>query len=448
MAYLERKIDRFLEEWKRKPDHKPLLVKGARQTGKTESIKRFALSAYRNVVYINFSEKPIFGKITSDGYSPDSVIRGITQIDGSLWFVPHETLIVFDELQEFPDIATTFKFFCLDGRYDVIASGSLLGVHYRKIHSVSVGYQETYEMSSLDFEEFLRATGKDSGFIERIAERMVDGAALPAVTMEVAERAFLDYVTVGGMPAIAAQFVATGNFAGITGMQREIVAAYRGDCGKYCEGLDAMKIRAVFDSIPGQLAKENKKFRYSRIAKNARTREYEGCIEWLAEAGIVNPCRNMAFSGLPIKGNVRNDAFKLYMADTGLLMSMLDEESALDFKLNRNFNTYKGAVAENIVAETFRKAGKELVYFKKDDSSLEEDFFLRTADSLVPVEVKARSGTSKALRTLITSEHYPDIRFGVKLHGGNVGFVNGVWTFPLFCAFLLPNVLPRLSENA
>ena len=447
MAYLERKIDRFLDEWKKNPARKPLIVKGARQIGKTESIRRFAASAYPNVVYVNFLENPIFGKITSDGYSPDSVIRGITQIDGNARFVPHETIIVFDEIQEFPDVATTFKFFCIDGRYDIIATGSLLGVHYRKIHSVSVGYQETYEMSSLDFEEFLWAAGKDKGFVNQIEERMIDGRVLPDVTMEVAERVFSDYVAVGGMPAVVSHFVEAGNFSGITEMQREIVAAYRGDCGKYCEGLDAMKIRAVFDSIPVQLAKDNKKFQYSIVAKGARLRGYEGCVEWLVEAGIVNRCRNMAFPGLPIRGNTRNDAFKLYMADTGLLMSMLDEESAIDFKLNRNFSTYKGAIAENAASEAFRKAGKDLVYYKRDDSTLEEDFFLRTAETLVPVEVKARGGSSKSLRTLISSEHYPDIRFGVRLHGGNIGLMNGVWTFPMFCAFLLPKVLPRLRTT-
>ena len=418
MAYLERKIDKFLADWKSRPDRKPLIVKGARQIGKTESIKRFAESAYGSVVYINFLEKPIFGKIVSDGYSPEDIIRNITQIDGSLRFVPHETVIVFDEIQEYPDIATCFKFFCIDGRYDVIASGSLLGIHYRKIHSVSVGYQETFEMTSLDFEEFLRVDGKGAEFVDLLKSHMVEGRALPEVTMDVAGRVFMDYATVGGMP-----------------------------CGKYCEGLDAMKIRAVFDSVPGQLAKDYKKFQYSKVSKNARAREYEGCVEWLVEAGILNKCCNMAFPELPVRGNTRSDAFKLYMADTGLLLSMLDDEAALDFKLNRNFNTYKGAVAENAVAEALRKAGKDLVYFKRDDSTLEEDFFLRTVDSLVPVEVKARSGTSKSLKTLISSDHYPDIRFGVKLHAGNIGFSDGIWTFPLFCAFLLPDVLPQLPRQ-
>lgn len=447
MAYLERKIDKFLADWKSRPDRKPLIVKGARQIGKTESIKRFAESAYGSVVYINFLEKPIFGKIVSDGYSPEDIIRNITQIDGSLRFVPHETVIVFDEIQEYPDIATCFKFFCIDGRYDVIASGSLLGIHYRKIHSVSVGYQETFEMTSLDFEEFLRVDGKGAEFVDLLKSHMVEGRALPEVTMDVAGRVFMDYATVGGMPAVVERFAGTHNFSGITSMQREIVAAYRGDCGKYCEGLDAMKIRAVFDSVPGQLAKDYKKFQYSKVSKNARAREYEGCVEWLVEAGILNKCRNMAFPELPVRGNTRSDAFKLYMADTGLLLSMLDDEAALDFKLNRNFNTYKGAVAENAVAEALRKAGKDLVYFKRDDSTLEEDFFLRTVDSLVPVEVKARSGTSKSLKTLISSDHYPDIRFGVKLHAGNIGFSDGIWTFPLFCAFLLPDVLPQLPRQ-
>ena len=447
MAYLKRKVDAFLHDWRNRADRRPLIVTGARQIGKTESILHFAANEYRQVVYINFVERPEFAKVTVDGYSAESIVRNISQIDGSFRFVPHETLIVFDEIQEFPDIATSFKFFNIDGRYDVVASGSLLGVHYKKIHSISVGYQETFERHALDCEEFLWAVGRDGEFIGGIEDAMHEGRAFSDVTMEVMSRHFLHYSITGGMPAAVTKFVESGNFSEVGSIQKEIIAAYRNDCGKYCDGLDAVKIRAIFDSVPAQLAKENKKFQYSKVSRNARAREYGGCVDWLVEAGIVNRCCNMQFPELPIKGNVHSDVFKLYMADTGLLVSMLDEESALDFKMNRNFGTYRGGLVENIVAEAFRKAGKELVYFKRDDSTLEEDFFLRTADSLVPVEVKARGGSAKSLKTLIASEHYWDIRFGVKLHGGNIGFMGNVWTFPLFCAFLLPRTVQSLEAK-
>ena len=446
MAYQKRKIDAALEEWRRRKGHKPLVVKGARQTGKTESIRHFAASAYGNVVYINFVERPEFAGIVSEGYSVEAVVRNISQVDGRFRFEPNQTLIVFDEIQECPDVATAFKFFALDGRYDVVASGSLLGIHWKKIHSVSVGFQETIEMKSMDFEEFLWAQGRDGAYVEELLEQMVDGRAFPETTMEAAGRHFLHHCITGGMPAVVEQFARTGNFSGLAEMQREIVRAYRGDCGKYCEGLDAAKIRAVFDSVPGQLARENKKFQYAQIGRNARAREYGGCVEWLVDAGILSKCRRMKFPELPIRGNLDEDAFKLYVSDTGLLLAMLDEESAADFRVNRNFGTYRGGIAENIAAEAYAKAGKELAYYKREDSTLEEDFFLRTAKSLVPVEVKATRGTSKSLRTLIESKRYPDIRFGVKLHGGNTGIGKGIYTFPWFCAFLVPRFLSVLGK--
>lgn len=446
MAYLKRKIDGILTEWQGREGHLPLVVKGARQTGKTASILRFAGGAYENVVYINFVERPEFAGIVSEGYSAEAVVRNISQVDGRFRFDPRRTLIVFDEVQECPDVATSFKFFAQDGRYDVIASGSVLGVHCRRIHSVSVGYQETLEMRSMDFEEFLWAVGRDAAFVDGLAERMADGRAFPEATMEAMRRHFMHYCITGGMPAVVERFARTGNFSGVEDMQREIVRAYRGDCGKYCEGLDAAKIRAVFDSAPGQLAKENKKFQYARIGKSARAREYAGCVEWLVDAGVLSKCRRMCFPELPIRGNLDEDSFKLYVADTGLFLAMLDEESAEEFRVNRNFGACRGGLAENIAAEAFAKAGKELAYYKRENSTLEEDFFLRTAKSLVPVEVKATRGTSKSLRTLIESERYPDIRFGVKLHGGNAGVEGNVYSFPQFCAFLVPRFLAALDR--
>ena len=422
MAYLKRKIDSALAEWRAREGHRPLVVKGARQTGKTESILHFAAESRENTVYINFVERPEFAGILAEGYSAEAVVRNISRVDGRFRFEPHRTLIVFDEVQECPDVATSFKFFALDGRYDVIASGSLLGIHYRKIHSVSVGYQETLDMHSMDFEEFLWAMGRDAAFVDDLAERMADARPFPQTLMDAMQRHFLDHCIAGGMPAVVECFARTGNFSGLGDMQCEIVRAYRGDCGKYCEGLDAVKIRAVYDSVPGQLARENKKFQYARIGRNARSREYGGCVEWLVDAGILAKCRRLRFPELPIRGNLDDDAFKLYVADTGLLLAMLDEETALDFRANRNYDACRGGLAENIAAEAFAKAGKELAYYKREDSTLEEDFFLRTDRSLVPVEVKTTRGTSKSLRTLVASDRYPDIRFGIKLHGGNAGF--------------------------
>lgn len=444
MTYLKRKIDAFLREWKAR-DHLPLLVKGARQVGKTESIKQFGEKNYESFVYVNFVEKPKFKAITGSGYDAENVIREMSNLDAGFQFVPHRTLIVFDEVQEFPDIATTLKFFKIDGRYDVIISGSLLGVHYRKITSFSVGYQEDYEMRSMDFEEFLWARGRDDDFTEMIYSRMKSQTPFSAAELVACNDHFREFCILGGMPGVVRLFVEQGNYQGTLARQRWIRSYYRADIRKYCEGLDQSRVAEVYDAVPAMLSRENKKFQYSAVRHGAKSRDYAGCIAWLEDAGLVVRSYGMMFPELPIKGNLDSTMFKVYVPDTGLLLSSLDDETVLDFKTNRNIHTYNGGIAENIVAEALCKAGKTLCYYKKGNSTLEMDFFLRTASSLVPVEVKATNGRAKSLAALIGSDHYGDIRFGMKLISGNIGEANKVRTLPHFCAFLLPRLLADAS---
>ena len=209
--------------------------------------------------------------------------------------------------------------------------------------------------------------------------------------------------------------------------------------------MDQGRILNVFDHIPVQLAKDNKKFQISKVAKGARFREYRGCIEWLADAGMINVCYCLGFPELPIKGNYDETRYKLYFADTGLLVAMLDEEAQEDLRVHKNLGVYKGAIYENLVGEALKKSGYGLYYYRRDDSTLEQDFFVRTADCLVPVEVKAKNGTAKSLRTLINSDRYPDIKWGIKFAGGNIGCDSNVYTFPYFCAFLLRRWLEQIS---
>ncbi len=441
MAYLERKIDSFLRDWYQSEDRLPLIVKGPRQVGKTESIRRFSRGTYKSVIEINFVEEPKYKHIVDDGYGADSVVKAISRLDPSLRFVPGETLIFFDELQEFPDVATSLKFFCQDGRFDVICSGSMLGVNYKKIESNSVGYKTDYEMRSMDFEEFLWARGYGHDVAGDLLTHMVDLRPFSELDMDLFKGLFLDYCILGGMPAVVADYVAKGTFEGSLARQRQLLLDYREDITKYAEGLDQGRILNVFDQIPVQLAKENKKFQISKVAKGARFKDYRGCVEWLEMAGMVNVCRCLSFPELPLKGNYVEDKYKIYLADTGLLVASLDDEASEDLRANRNLGVYKGALYENFVGEALAKCGAGLYYYKREDSTLEEDFFLRTASRLVPVEVKATRGTAKSLRTLVSSDRYPDISFGVKLHGGNVGFERGVYTFPYFCAFLLRRCL-------
>lgn len=441
MGYLRRKIDGTLEAWKSGDKRKPLLLKGARQTGKTESVRHFAAKRYESVVEVNFVERPEFRQIVEGGFSAGEIVRRISMLEPGLRFVPGGTLVFFDEIQEFPEIATSLKFFAQDGRWDVIASGSLLGVHYRRIASHAMGYKTEAEMHSLDFEEFLWALGYGEEFVGDMYGHVAERRPFGTLELGVLRDRFRDYCILGGMPEVVAEYVGKGTFEGTLALQRSLVGGWRDDARKYAGGLDQGRILNVLDHVPAQLAKENRKFQISKVAHGARFRDYRGCVDWLADAGIVLPCHCLLSPSLPLKGNYDPDKFKLYLADTGLLVSMLDDVAQRDLRADRNFGIWGGALHENTVAEALRKSGLDLYYWKRGESPLEEDFFARDERHLVPIEVKASNGRSRSLRTLIDEARYPDIAWGIKLADANVGFENKVLTLPRFCAFLLARLL-------
>lgn len=447
MMYLKRKIDLFLDSWIADADRKPLIVKGPRQVGKTESIRRFGKQNYESFIEINFVEEPKYKMIIEDGYKADDIIRNISRIDPSKKFTENKTLIFFDELQEFPEISTALKFFKTDGRFDVICSGSMLGINYKRIESNSVGYKSDYEMYSLDFEEFLWAKGYNDLFISDMLEHMHSLTPFNNIMMNICSSLFLDYCILGGMPAVVREHIARGTFEGSLETQRQLIADYKEDIRKYADGLDQTRILNVFNQIPPQLAKDNKKFQISKVASGARFKDYRGCIEWLSDAGMINLCYRLSFPELPLKGNYDDTKYKIYFADTGLLVAMLDEEAQDDLRANKNLGVYKGALFESIVAEALAKSGYPLYYYKREDSTLEQDFFIRTPSELVPIEVKATDGKTKSLRVLIESEKYSDIKYGIKLTSGNIGHSNNIYTFPYFCAFLLKRYMKGKQES-
>ena len=443
--YLRRKIDDYLLAWRNREDKLPLIVKGARQIGKTESIFHFAQKNYENIVSINFVLEPKYKTILSDGYGVNEIIKNISLLDPSKKFIQGKTLIIFDELQEVPDIATSLKAFKLDGRFDVICSGSLLGINYKKIHSNSVGYKTDYEMFSMDFEEFLWAKGYTEIHIDNLLKHMQDGVPFSDTELAVYKKLFLDFCVLGGMPAVVKKYIETGTFSETLEIQRQIQLDYEEDIRKYAEGLDQTKIVSVYRNVPAQLAKENKKFQLSKIDKKARSREYMGCITWLEDAGVISICYCLNYPELPLKGNYDESKYKIYYPDTGLLIASLDEEAQEDLRANKNLGVYKGALYENFVSEAFIKQGLGLYYYKKESATLEEDFFVRTKDELVPVEVKANNNRSRSLRKLISSDSYSDIHWGIKLADSNVGIEDGICTFPYFCTFLLKKYLSGKS---
>ena len=443
--YFKRKIDQYLVQWKNDSLRKPLIVKGARQIGKTESIMHFALQYYSNVVYINFVLDRKYSTIVSDGYDVETILKNITLANPAINFVAGETIIIFDEIQEYSDVATSLKSFHQDGRFDVICSGSMLGVNYKNIYSNSVGNKTDYEMYSMDFEEFLWAKGYSDTQIDDILKHMLSSKPFSETELNVFKSLFLDYCVLGGMPDVVKGYIESGTFSESLAIQEQIRLDYEEDVRKYALGLDQAKIISVYRSVPAQLAKENKKFQYNKIEKNARSREYTGCIEWLIDAGVIVACKCLAFPELPLKGNMDDDKFKLYYPDTGLLISSLDEEAQEDLRTNKNLGVYKGALYENFVAEAFVKQKMGLYYYKKENSTLEEDFFVRSKNELIPVEVKSNSGRSKSLAALIGNERYTDIRHGLKLGNFNIGYENNIYTFPYFCAFMIKKFLDSLD---
>ena len=447
MELLKRKIDAFLASWKQNPQRKPLIVKGARQIGKTRSIQAFGQANYESVIEINFVLQKKFRSIFDNGYEVDTIIKNISLLEPSWKFIPYKTLIFFDELQKCPDCATSLKSFNADPRYDVICSGSLMGIYYEEIESNAVGNKEDYEMHSMDFEEFLWARGYSETQVEDLYTHMANLTPFSDLELSTYMDIFRDYMTIGGMPEVVKMYIDNGHFGGTLELLRQLLLDYEEDITKYAKESDKAKILAVYRHISTFLAKTSKKFQITKVAHGARNREYIGAVEWLEKAGVVNVCYCLSNPELPLKGNYDADTYKVYYHDTGLLIASLDEEAQEDLRANKNFGTYKGAIYENIVGEMLRKSGYEQLYYYKNDSpALEMDFFVRDSDSLVPVEVKAKDGATASLNHLIDWPSYPDVSYGIKFGYKNIGWGGKFYTFPYFLAFLLKRFLKEAGH--
>lgn len=447
MQRLRRKIDNDLIAWKNNPNRMPLIVKGARQIGKTESIRHFANNNYKHVVEINFVLQKQYKSIFDDGFEVDTIIKNISLINPNLEFVENDTLIFFDEIQNCINAATSLKSFREDGRFDVICSGSLMGINYQEIESNSVGNKEDYEMHSMDFEEFLWAKGYKDSQIEDLYQHMKTLTPFSEIQLSVMFENFKEYMIIGGMPAIVDTFIKSKNYSGTLKMQRQILLDYEEDITKYAQGLDRGRILNVYRKIPVFLGNENKKFQISKVEKGARNREYIGVVEWLQNAGIINVCYCLEQTSLPLRGNYNPDNYRLYFSDTGLLIGSLDDEVQDDLRNNKNFNTYKGAIYENIVADMLVKQGYSLYFYKNTKGTVEMDFFIRDNNSLVPVEVKAIDGSTVSLNNLIDGKAFKDIKYGIKLGNKNIGFNSKFYTFPYFLTFLLKRYMKEKNDG-
>ena len=435
---LKRKIDNYLLKWKNSSDKVPLLIKGARQCGKTTSILNFAKNNYKNVVYINFIERPELKSIFGDTLDVSVIINKMTSLYGmSIDASGKDTIIIFDEIQNCGNARTALKFFKIDGRFDVIATGSLLGVRGvgEDVISVPVGYEEQIMMYPLDFEEFLWAYGINDEVIENLKNKFENEIPVDTSTHERMKKIFLDYIIVGGMPQVVSEYIKNKNYDNVLKLQKSIINDYRDDVVKYAKNSNKIKILECFDSIASQLSKENKKFQYSLIKKGAKSRDYQDSVEWLIEAGIVVKCNNLNALELPLDGNKNDDIYKIYMQDIGLLVSMFEEGTQFDV-LNNKLYTYKGALFENVVADILSKNGRKLYYYRKD-SGLEIDFVIRYKNECVPVEVKSTTGNAKSLTTIMKNKNIYHINNAIKIGDYNVGKENNILTIPLYMIFLI-----------
>lgn len=441
--YLRRKIDRVLQEWKNDPLRKPLIIKGQRQVGKTMSIRHFADENYESVIYLNFVEEPLYKRIIDSGFSAQSIVSNISRIDPAKRFPEHRTILIFDEIQDFIELTTALKFFQLDGRFDVICSGSMLGVNYRRVESVSAGYKTDYEMRSMDFEEFLWAKGYADDLRSDMLQHMLDQTPFTSLEMEIYRILFIDFTILGGLPEIVETYIRKGTFEGTLSRQEQIVRDYREDIMKYAQGMDKSRIVNVFDHIPIQLAKSNKKFQLTSVESTARFRDYRGTIEWLCDAGLIHICHRLRVPELPLKANYDESKYKVYLSDTGLLVSLLDEESQIDLRANQNLGVYKGAIYENMIAEAFVKSGIDLFYYANETLTMEIDFLVRSGNAIIPIEVKSEDGNAKSLRQMVGSDRFPEVAYGIKLANKNIGTTGLIRTFPYFTAFLIKEYLQK-----
>lgn len=438
---LRRKIVSVLEKWKATPGHRPIVLKGCRQCGKTVAVLAFARAAYAHVVYLNFFENPKLAAIFQGSLAVDTLTMMMTGMLGdAAVFVPGETVIVLDEIQNCPEARTALKFFHLDGRYDVIATGSLLGVegYGTAPRSIPVGYETTVRMVPMDFEEFLWANGITEELIRLLHTCLREERPVPEAFHQRMRELLLQYVIVGGMPAVVQAFVDRKNLAEVLAMQRDLVHSYEDDMVKYAQARDKVRIRKSFRSIPAQLAKENKKFQYSLVEKRGTAAKLESSIAWLEDAGLALRCSNLSVPELPLSGNAEENIFKLYLMDTGIFISMLDDGTQADI-LQGNLLGYKGAIFENLVADFFHKMGRKLYYFRKD-SGLEIDFVIRYRGAATLVEVKAQNGNTKSLRTVLAHPEKYHVEKAIKLADAQVGRAGAVLTLPLYMGAFLTDV--------
>lgn len=444
----ERKIYSDIVSWYKSLQIKKraLIIKGLRQIGKTTIVKKFCREHYENVVYIDFMHNTSVKSLFENDLNVNDLIISLSASNLGAKFIPYKTIIIFDELQECANARSAIKPFMEDGRYDIICTGSLLGLRgYNKKVSkgVSTGFEKVITMKPMDFEEYLWAIGLEKTVIDYVKQAFIKRTQVISNINEKLMKYFKEYLCVGGLPDAVNVFNLTHDLTQVREVQQSILESYKDDFGKHLNKdevqeinqIELVKIMQVYKSIPNQLAKENKKFQYKLVANNAKARSHSNAITWLEEFGLICKCHNLINLELPLDGNKDEDSFKLYVTDTGLFIAML-EEGSVDNIINGDLKVYKGAIFENIIADAFNKMNKDLYYYHKQ-SGLEIDFVTRYNNELTLIEVKSNNGNAKSLKEILTNKSKYSISSNFKLADVNIGTSNGINTIPLYMAFLI-----------
>ena len=439
MTELKREFYETLQNWKKTKGRECLLVKGARQIGKTFIIEKFGRENYANMVRVNFISSPESIPVFDGSLDADAIYAGLSAVFPRARFVRGETLLFLDEIQECPNARTAMKFLAEDGRCDVVASGSLLGIKYkrrrdRQPKSVPVGYERQLTMHSLSLREFLWAKGYEDAGIDALRVYFEKKEKVPAAINEKFHRLTREYIVVGGMPEVVSRFIDEPHFGDAQRIQQKLLASTIDDIQKYAEPADVQKIGQCYNAIPRILAKENRKFKYAEVDRYGSARKYLSCVEWLRDAHLASlaECVEAPLTGL--SAYVREDSFKLYLSDVGLLCALygtLAKRQLLDGSLS---GAMKGGIYENFVAGVLERNGIPLRYLSKDGGRIEMEFLVEREDGVIPIEVKAQSGATRSLDKLLEE---PDVPYGFKLTGGNVGVVGKKITLPHYMAMFL-----------
>lgn len=439
---IKRKMYKYLINWKQKKDKSALIIKGARQVGKSYLVREFGRNEYEGYIEINFLKNPLYKNIFKGDLSAEEIFKRLSAYIPNLKIIPFKTLLFLDEIQVCAEARTAVKFLVEDGSVDVISSGSLLGLSYLEDDdknvteptSLPVGYEEQITMYSLDFEEFLWAKGYNDDAIAYLKDFYISNKEVPKELNDKYLELFREFMIVGGMPEVVQTFIDTNNFQEASKIQGKILADYRDDISKHAKGQEKIKVRQCYDSIPKQLAKEYKKFQYSVVEKGKTSKKYGGSIKWLCDSSLVNKCSNVNEAYIPLLAYEMDDQFKLYLNDTGLLLYLYGPETKLAILNNTLKGNAKGGIYENIISESLLKRGYKLYYYKTQNSSMEIEFVIEKNGEVIPIEVKAGNDSTPSLNSFINKYH-PKVSY--KFVNGNVGFLDGKKTLPHYMVMFI-----------